>query len=169
AESAARFGGDAFTEARALLVGGILRLWSGDRAEAVRRLEAALELAWTEQFPTLADRCGRWLVRAHAERGGFDQAVELAEPLLARADDRGDPTVGVGVRAALAEVWRQRGDVDQARALAEEALAIAALRDVAPDALADARAVLARLEQTGGSSRPIGTTAAASSKEGDLR
>jgi ATP/maltotriose-dependent transcriptional regulator MalT len=64
--------------------------------------------------------------------------------LLARADERGDPSIAVGVRAALAELWRERGDLEQACSLATAAVALATDRSVAVDAAADAYLTLAR-------------------------
>ena len=145
AEAEARSAGDRFAEARAHLVGGVLRLWSGAAGEAVDHLRIALELAWSQVFATIADRCGRWLVTALVESGRGDEAEELARPLLARADDRGDPTVACGVRAALAQRWRHDGDLAQARTLASEAAALAADRWVASDAASDIHVVLAHL------------------------
>lgn|GEM_PF-838924 len=134
---------DAFTEGRARLVHGVLRLWEGRAADAATELGAALDLAWDRGLASLADRCGRWLVQAHVEAGNGDAALELAAPLLARADDRGDPSVAVGVRAALAELWRERGDLDQACALADRAVKVAEERSVAVDAAAEAYLTLA--------------------------
>jgi class 3 adenylate cyclase len=132
-----------FTEARALLVNGVLWLWEGKPNEARGALRSALDLAWQHGFAALADRCGRWLVQADVEAGNDAAALELAEQLLARADERGDPSVAVGVRAALAELWRERGDTDRARAIAREAVAIATERSVAVDAAAEAYLTLA--------------------------
>jgi class 3 adenylate cyclase len=145
AELDAEAAGDRFTEARARLVGGVLRLWSGRAEEAVEHLRAALEVAWAEVYATIADRCGRWLVHALVDADRCDEADELARPLLARADDRGDPTVACGVRAALAQRWRRAGDLDRAGAAAAEAAAIAAGRAVAPDVVADAYYALAEI------------------------
>jgi ATP/maltotriose-dependent transcriptional regulator MalT len=64
--------------------------------------------------------------------------------LLARADERGDPSVAVGVRAALAELRREQGDLDEACSLATTAVALAAERSVAVDAAAEAYLTLAR-------------------------
>jgi hypothetical protein len=106
-------------------------------------LRRALDLAWEHSYAFLADRCGRWLVVADVEAGKYDEALELAAPLLARADERGDPSVAVGVRAALAELWRERGDHVKARDLAQAAVALAEERAVAVDAAADAYLTLA--------------------------
>jgi class 3 adenylate cyclase/tetratricopeptide (TPR) repeat protein len=143
AAAEARSVGDVFTEARALLVNGVLWLWEGKPADARSSLRRALDLAWHHQYSFLADLCGRWLVTADVEAGNYDDALELAAPLLARADERGDPSVAVGVRAALAELWRQRGDLDQACLLATAAVALATERSVAVDAAADAHLTLA--------------------------
>jgi tetratricopeptide (TPR) repeat protein len=143
AAAEARSVGDVFTEARALLVNGVLWLWEGKPADARSSLRRALDLAWHHQYSFLADLCGRWLVAADVEAGNYDDALELAAPLLARADERGDPSVAVGVRAALAELWRQRGDLDQACFLATAAVALATERSVAVDAAADAHLTLA--------------------------
>ena len=158
AASEARAVGDAFTEARALLVGGVLWLWEGKPADARISLRGALELSWKHQYWFLADLCGRWLVAADVEAGNGDAALELAEPLLARADDRGDPSVAVGVRAALAELWRERGDLDQACELATAAVALATERSVAVDATADAYLTLARaaLDRGESANDPLG-------------
>lgn len=136
--------GDAFTEARALMVNGVLWLWEGKPSDAGTSLRRALELSWQHQYSFLADRCGRWLVAADVEAGNYDDALELAAPLLARADERGDPSVAVGVRAALAELWRERGDLEQACSLATAAVSLAEERSVAVDAAADAYLTLAR-------------------------
>ncbi len=96
AAAEARSVGDAFTEARALMVNGVLWLWEGKPVDARTSLRRALELSWQHQFSFLADRCGRWLVAADVEAGNYDDALELAAPLLARADERGDPSVAVG-------------------------------------------------------------------------
>jgi class 3 adenylate cyclase len=143
AAAEAREVGDAFTEARALLVSGVLWLWEGKPSESRRSLRASLDLAWEHGFAALADRCGRWLVQADVEAGNDDDALALAAPLLARADERGDPSVAVGVRAALAELWRERGDIERSRSLASEALEIATERSVAVDAAAEAYLTLA--------------------------
>jgi len=143
AAAEARSVGDAFTEARALLVNGVLWLWEGKPADARMSLRRALDLAWHHQYSFLADLCGRWLVAADVEAGNYDDALELAAPLLARADERGDPSVAVGVRAALAELWRERGDLEQACSLATAAVALAAERSVAVDAAADGYLTLA--------------------------
>ena len=143
AASEAREVGDAFTEARALLVNGVLWLWEGKPNESRTSLRASLDLAWANGFAALADRCGRWLVQADVEAGNDEAALELAAPLLARADERGDPSVAVGVRASLAELWRERGDVDRARTLASDAVEIATERSVAIDAAAEAHLTLA--------------------------
>jgi class 3 adenylate cyclase/tetratricopeptide (TPR) repeat protein len=144
-ETEAREAGDAFTEARALLVGGVCQLWGGVPALAIDRLRASLELSWANVYGTLADRCGRWLVLALVDAGRFEEALDLAEPLLARSDDRGDPSVACGVRAALAHLWRQAGDQRLARQLATEAVALADARHVAPDAAAEAHLLLAHV------------------------
>ena len=149
AEQEARAAGDHFTEARALLVGGMLRLWAGRAGDATTHLRQALDLSWQHVFGTIADRCGRFLVLALVDAGRYAEALELASPLLARADDRGDPSVGVGVRAAVADLWRQVGDLDRARELAEQAAAEAGRRQVAPDAVAEAHLVLAQLALDG--------------------
>jgi class 3 adenylate cyclase len=138
----AREAGDAYTEARALLVQGVLCLWEGRVDDARTHLRGALDLAWAGDFPFLGDRCGRWLVLASVDSGHHDEALDLAEPLLARADERGDPSVAVGVRAAVAQLWREHGDLAQARALATEAVEIAGERTVAVDAAAEAELVL---------------------------
>ncbi len=132
-----------FTEARALMVNGVLWLWEGRPNEGRDALRTALDLAWEHGFAALADRCGRWLVQADVEASNHEAALELAAQLLARADERGDPSVAVGVRAALAELWRERGDTEQARDLALEAVAIARGRSVAVDAVAEAYLTLA--------------------------
>ena len=162
AATEAREVGDAFTEARALLVNGVLWLWEGKPNDARGALRSALDLAWQHGFAALADRCGRWLVQADVEAGNDDAALELAAPLLARADDRGDPSVAVGVRAALAELWRERGDTEQASFLAGEAVAIAAERSVAVDAAAEAYLTLAAAAMDCGESpeQPIDQLAA---------
>ncbi|HEV3226817.1 MAG TPA: adenylate/guanylate cyclase domain-containing protein [Acidimicrobiales bacterium] len=144
AAAEARTVGDTFTEARALMVNGVLWLWEGKPADARGSLRRALELAWTNRYSFLADRCGRWLVASDVEAGRYDDALELAAPLLARADERGDPSVAVGIRAALAELWRERGDIEQARALAGAAVELAQERSVAVDAAAEAYLTLAR-------------------------
>jgi class 3 adenylate cyclase/tetratricopeptide (TPR) repeat protein len=161
AASEARAVGDAFTEARAQLVNGVLWLWEGKPADAHISLRRALELSWQHQYWFLADLCGRWLVAADVEAGKDDDALELAAPLLARADERGDPSVAVGVRAALAELWRERGDLDQACSLATAAVALATERSVAVDAAADAYLTLARAALDGGESAegPLGQLA----------
>ncbi|MEY2448383.1 MAG: hypothetical protein QOH79_1859, partial [Acidimicrobiaceae bacterium] len=143
AAAEARSVGDAFTEARAHLVTGVLWLWEGKPEDARTSLRRALELSWRHQYWFLADLCGRWLVAADVEAGNFDDAIELAAPLLARADERGDPSVAVGVRAALAELWRERGDLEEACSLASAAVALAVERSVAVDAAADAYLTLA--------------------------
>jgi hypothetical protein len=143
AAAEARSVGDAFTEARALLVNGVLWLWEGKPADARTSLRRALDLAWQQHFSFLADLCGRWLVTADVEAGNYDDALELAAPLLARADDRGDPSVAVGVRAALAELWRERGELNEACSLASAAVALAAERSVAVDAAAGGYLTLA--------------------------
>jgi tetratricopeptide (TPR) repeat protein len=143
AAAEAREAGDSFTEARALMVNGVLLLWEGKPDRGRRALRAALDLAWARGFAALSDRCGRWLVQADVEAGRYDDALELAAPLLARADERGDPWVAVGVRAALAELWRERGDTDRSRELAVEAVEIAIERSVAIDAVAEAYLTLA--------------------------
>jgi class 3 adenylate cyclase len=151
----ARAGGDTFTEARASLVGGICRLWAGDAEASIGHLRASLDLSWAGGYSTLADRCGRWLVRALVEAGRAEEAVELAQPLLARSDDRGDPSVGCGVRAALALLAWRRGDLEEARALATEAVRVAEAGRVAPDAAEEARRVLSGVEaEIGGTVRP---------------
>jgi class 3 adenylate cyclase len=134
AADAARGSGDPFVEARAWLVGGALRLRAGDADGAVEHLRTALDLARAHDFGTIADRCGRWLAAALVAAGRGEEAEELARPILARVDDRGDPTVAAGVRAALAEHRVAAGDVDGARVVAAEAAAIAAERRIAPDA-----------------------------------
>lgn len=155
----ARAAGDAFAVVRATIVGGVLRLWEGQADEAAELLWGALDASWREaadpdrpggaMFATLADRSGRWLVAALVEAGSHREAWDLAHPLLARADDRGDPSVAVGVRAALAELHRHLGDPARAVVVAAEALAVAAVpapggaRVVAPDAVADAYLALA--------------------------
>ncbi|MEJ7844795.1 MAG: adenylate/guanylate cyclase domain-containing protein [Acidimicrobiales bacterium] len=155
----ARAAGDAFAVVRATTVGGVLRLWEGQADEAAELLWGALDASWREaadpdrpggaMFATLADRSGRWLVGALVEAGSHREAWDLAHPLLARADDRGDPSVAVGVRAALAELHRHLGDPARAVAVATEALAVAAVpapggaRVIAPDAVADAHLALA--------------------------
>jgi class 3 adenylate cyclase/tetratricopeptide (TPR) repeat protein len=139
----ARSAADPDTEARALLVHGVLWLWEGKVGDARRALRQALELAWEHQLAFLADRCGRWLVMAEVEAGDYREALDLAAPLLARADERGDPSVAVGVRAALAELWREVGERDRARELAEDAVALSSERSVAIDAAAEAHLVLA--------------------------
>lgn len=143
AASEARSVGASFTEARALMVNGVLWLWEGKPADARRSLRRALDLSWEHGYSFLADRCGRWLVSSDVEAGNYDEALELAAPLLARADERGDPSVAVGVRAALAELWRERGDLERARELAGEAVALADDRHVAVDAAADAYLTMA--------------------------
>ena len=162
AAAEARSVGDAFTEARALLVNGVLWLWEGKPADARTSLRRALELAWQHQYSFLADRCGRWLVAADVEAGNYDDALELAAPLLARADERGDPSIAVGVRAALAELWRERGDLDQACSLATAAVGLAMDRSVAVDAAADAYLTLARaaLDRGGSADTALGQLAA---------
>jgi class 3 adenylate cyclase/tetratricopeptide (TPR) repeat protein len=145
AVATSREAGDAFTETRALTVAGVCELWAGRHTEATAHLRQALDLAWSNVFGTLADRCGRWLVMALVELGEFTEAVEVAEPLLARADDRGDPSVGCGVRAGLANLWRQVGDFERARGLAAEAVRTAEERLVAADAAADAHLLLSRV------------------------
>lgn len=145
AEHEAAVAGDRFVEARAKLVGGVLRYWSGLATEAADHLRSALDLAWQETYATIADRCGRWLVAALVDAGRGDEALALGRPILARADDRGDPTVACGVRAALAQHWRLAGDHDRAVRRAEEAESILTGRWVAPDAAADSRLVLAQL------------------------
>jgi tetratricopeptide (TPR) repeat protein len=152
AAAEARTVGDTFTEARALMVNGVLWLWEGKPADARTSLRRALGLAWDHQYAFLADRCGRWLVAADVEAGNYEDALELAAPLLARADDRGDPSVAVGVRAALAELWRERGDLEQACSLASAAVTLAEERSVAVDAAADAYLTLARAALDGGNS-----------------
>ncbi|MEY2433213.1 MAG: hypothetical protein QOC92_2938, partial [Acidimicrobiaceae bacterium] len=152
AAAEARTVGDTFTEARALMVNGVLWLWEGKPADARTSLRRALGLAWEHQYSFLADRCGRWLVAADVEAGNYEDALELAAPLLARADDRGDASVAVGVRAALAELWRERGDLEQARSLASEAVALAQEHSVAVDAAADAYLTLAQAALDGGAS-----------------
>ncbi|MEY2453386.1 MAG: hypothetical protein QOD92_2960 [Acidimicrobiaceae bacterium] len=161
AASEARGVGDAFTEARALLVNGVLWLWEGKPADARISLRRALELSWKHQYWFLADLCGRWLVASDVEAGNGDAALELAAPLLARADERGDPSVAVGVRAALAELWRERGDLDQACSLATAAVALATERSVAVDAAADAYLTLARaaLDRGDSADGPLGQLA----------
>jgi class 3 adenylate cyclase/tetratricopeptide (TPR) repeat protein len=139
----ARAAGDPETEARALLVHGVLWLWEGKVGDARIALRHALDLAWDHQLAFLADRCGRWLVMAEVEAGDYREALELAAPLLARADERGDPSVAVGVRAALAELWREIGERERARELAEDAVALSSERSVAIDAAAEAHLVLA--------------------------
>jgi hypothetical protein len=134
------------------MVNGVLWLWEGKPADARTSLRRALGLAWEHQYSFLADRCGRWLVAADVEAGNYEDALELAAPLLARADDRGDSSVAVGVRAALAELWRERGDLEQARSLAREAVALAEERSVAVDAAADAYLTLAQAALDGGTS-----------------
>jgi tetratricopeptide (TPR) repeat protein len=164
AEADAQAAGDQFTEARALLVGGVCHLWGGVPGLAIERLRRALELSWTHHFGTLADRCGRWLVLALVDAGRFDEALELAEPLMARSDDRGDPSVGCGVRAALAHLWRQAGDLERARELADHAVAVAEERHVAADAAAEAHLLLAHLALDAlndPSVLPVGATALA--------
>jgi class 3 adenylate cyclase len=143
----ARDAGDPFGECRALLVGGVCLLWAGQPAESVEQLQASLELAWANVYGTLADRCGRWLVLALVEAGRYETALELAEPLLARSDDRGDPSVGCGVRAALANLWRQVGDFSHARHLALAAVKASEERHVATDAAAEAHLLLCRVAQ----------------------
>jgi tetratricopeptide (TPR) repeat protein len=147
AAAEARAAGDHFAESRALMVGGVIRLWSGRPAEAVEELQAALELAWANVYGTLADRCGRWLVLALVEAGRYGSARELAEPLLARSDERGDPSVGCGVRAALANLHRQLGAFDEARVLADAAVRAAEERHVAPDAAGEAHLIVARVAE----------------------
>lgn len=164
AEAQARGAGDRFTEARASLVAGVCHLWGGVPGLAIERLRATLDLSWANHFGTLADRCGRWLVLALVDAGRFDEAIELAEPLMARSDDRGDPSVGCGVRAALAHLWRQAGDPERARQLALEAVAVAEERRVAADAAAEAHLLLAHLALDTLADRtalPDGATAAA--------
>jgi hypothetical protein len=170
AEVEAEAAGDRFAEARARMVGGVLRLWAGDADGALQHLRAALDLAWAESYATIADRCGRWLVAALVEAGRGDEAEELAKPLLARADDRGDPTVACGVRAALAERWRRAGEVARAHALAVEATVVAADRWVGPDALADTYYVLARtwLDIAAASTDPQGVAVALHDAEQQL-
>ena len=141
----ARSAGDAFTEARALMVAGVCELWAGRPAESAAQLRESLDLAWSNVFGTLADRCGRWLVLALVEGGHYAEAIEVAEPLLARADDRGDPSVGCGVRAALANLWRQVGDYERARGMAAEAVRISEERLVAADAAGEAHLLLSRV------------------------
>jgi class 3 adenylate cyclase/tetratricopeptide (TPR) repeat protein len=161
AEADAREAGDQFTEARALLVGGVCHLWAGVPGLAIDRLRASLDISWTHHFGTLADRCGRWLVLGLVDAGRFDEAIELADPLMARSDDRGDPSVGCGVRAALAHLWRQAGDRDRARQLATEAAAVAEERHVAADAAAEAHLLLAHLALDSLADRsalPVGAT-----------
>ena len=158
AAAEAREAGDAFAEARALMVGGVCLLWAGQPAESVEELQACLELAWAKVFGTLADRCGRWLVLALVEAGRFSSALELAEPLLARSDERGDPSVGCGIRAALANLHRQLGDFERARSLASAAVRVAEERHVASDAAAEAHLLLARVAQE---ELPAGATAEA--------
>jgi class 3 adenylate cyclase len=149
AEVEARSAGDVFAQARADLVGGVLRLWAGDAAGAAHHLRVALDLAWANVFASIADRCGRWLVNALVDAGRGAEAEELARPILARADDRGDPTVACGVRAALAKRWRQDGDLARAGQLAAEAEAVLTDKWVAPDAASDTRLVLAQLALDG--------------------
>jgi hypothetical protein len=148
---------DPFVEARALMVNGVLWLWEGKAEEARTSLRQALDISWEQRFSFLADRCGRWLVHADVEAGRDDEALELAAPLLARADERGDPSVAVGVRAALAELWRQRGDLDQACSLATAAVELARERSVAVDAEAEAYLTLARadLDRSGTAEAPL--------------
>jgi class 3 adenylate cyclase/tetratricopeptide (TPR) repeat protein len=162
AAAEARGVGDGYTEARALMVNGVLWMWEGKPIDARESLRRALDLAWQHHYSFLADLCGRWLVAADVEAGNYEEAVELASPLLARADERGDPSVAVGVRAALAELWRQRGDLDQACALATAAVALAAERSVAVDAAADAYLTLAHaaLDRGGAADEPLDELAA---------
>ncbi|MGH9246226.1 MAG: hypothetical protein ACRD29_18335, partial [Acidimicrobiales bacterium] len=136
AEAAAS--GDAFTEARARMVAGVVELWDGRPGDAIGHLQTGLDLAWSQHHVVLADRCGRWLTAARVEAGDYEPARALAEPLLARADERNDASVGVGVRAALSSLWRELGDLDEARRLASEAIILARGRSVASDALAEA-------------------------------
>ena len=127
------------------MVSGVCELWSGHPRESAALLRQSLDLAWSNVFGTLADRCGRWLVLALVEGGHYEEAVSVAEPLLARADDRGDPSVGCGVRAALANLWRQVGDYERARSLAAEAVRTAEERLVAADAAGEAHLLLSRV------------------------
>jgi adenylate cyclase len=99
---------------------GIARLMLGDRS-GLDDLEAAAEL-----YRPQGDV---------AEETGLEERVRW---YLARADERGDPSVAVGVRAVLAEMWRERGDAERACALATEAVEIATERSVAVDAAAEA-------------------------------
>jgi tetratricopeptide (TPR) repeat protein len=140
------------------MVNGVLWLWEGKPVDARESLRTALDLAWEHGYSFLADRCGRWLVAADVEAGNYDDAIELAAPLLARADERGDPSVAVGVRAALAELWRERGDHERACELATAAVELAEERSVAIDAAADAYLTLAwvALDQGGTAEEPIG-------------
>jgi tetratricopeptide (TPR) repeat protein len=159
----ARAAEDADVEARALLVNGVLWLWEGKVGDARVALRHALELAWEHRLAFLADRCGRWLVMAEVEAGDYREALELAAPLLARADERGDPSVAVGVRAALAELWREIGENERARDLAEDAVALSTERSVAIDASAEAHLVLAHaaIDQVAlGDATPATATAA---------
>jgi adenylate cyclase len=165
----AREAGDRFTEARALLVSGVSRLWAGEPVEAVERLRTSLDLAWEYVFGTLADRCGRWLVQALVESGRDAEAAELAEPLLARSDDRGDPSVGCGVRAGLAKSAWLAGDLARARSLATVAVQTSEQRKVASDAAAEARLLLAEVAiDEANPSDPLAVAAATAEVEGHL-
>lgn len=148
AADAARGSTDPFVAARAWMVGGALRLRADAAAEAVEHLQAALELARAHDFGTIADRCGRWLAAALVAAGRGEEAEELARPILARVDDRGDPTVAAGVRAALAQHRLAVGDLAGAAEVTAEAEAIVAERQVAPDAAEAVRAVAQALAST---------------------
>jgi class 3 adenylate cyclase len=143
AASLASAAGDDFSVARARAAAGVVELWDGDPVAAIDHLRAALDLAWAGHQAVLADRCGRWLVVALTEAGAYGDALSLADPLLARADERNDASVGIGVRSALAALWRELGDLDRARRLADDAVRLGRGRSVASDALVGAH--LARI------------------------
>ena len=97
-------------------------------------------------FGTLADRCGRWLVLALVDAGRFDEALELAEPLLARVRrPRRSERRLRGARRPRPPVAPGRRRRPGPSQLASEAVATAAERAVAPDAAAEAHLLLAHL------------------------
>ena len=90
----------------ALLVHGVLWLWRARSATPVLRCGRR---STGVGAPAGVPRRSLWALAGDGGGGGGRLPRgprPRRAPLLARADERGDPSVAVGVRAALAELWR---------------------------------------------------------------